>query len=342
MFKIEENKLFELLYDLSSKIKIYAPIKDGVEVNFNTVNEKSKIDFDCVKTKLSPKNIFFPKTQDLMNFKLEKNHIDIEEVKTKREPIITIGIKNCDYKSINVFDAVFLNDLPDISYQNIRENILFITQKCLKFEKSCFCKNFNISPFDDYGDISMLKDNKTYYFNPITPKGMLFINENISYFEECNNINLEDIFELSNSIFNSLPYNNLNLNNFKPENTLKVFNMENLWKELSINCIGCGTCTFCCPTCYCYDIKDFKTNSGAIRYRCYDSCMFSDFTLTAGGNPRKEQWQRFRQRFMHKLFYHPQSYNEFGCVGCGRCVKHCPNSINIVNVITKIGENLNE
>ena len=32
-----------------------------------------------------------------MNFKLEKNHIDIEEIRAIKEPIIAIGIKNCDY-----------------------------------------------------------------------------------------------------------------------------------------------------------------------------------------------------------------------------------------------------
>ena len=99
-------------------------------------------------------------------------------------------------------------------------------------------------------------------------------------------------------------------------------------------CIACGTCTFVCPTCQCYDIKDYTTKDGIQRYRCWDSCMYSDFTLMAGGQNRTTQLQRFRQRFMHKLVYYPDRYDGmFSCVGCGRCVDKCPQSLNIVKVI---------
>ena len=75
------------------------------------------------------------------------------------------------------------------------------------------------------------------------------------------------------------------------------------------------------------------------RFRCWDSCMFSDFTKMAHGNPRLTQKERFRQRFMHKLVYFPENNNgEFGCVGCGRCLVSCPISMNIVKVMKKLTE----
>ena len=98
-------------------------------------------------------------------------------------------------------------------------------------------------------------------------------------------------------------------------------------------CLGCGTCTFVCPTCQCYDIRDFDTGNGVTRFRCWDSCMYSDFTLMASGNPRTSQLERFRQRFMHKLIYFPANNDGiYGCVGCGRCLSKCPISMNIVKV----------
>ena len=115
------------------------------------------------------------------------------------------------------------------------------------------------------------------------------------------------------------------------------------WAELSATCLGCGTCTFVCPTCQCYDIKDFNTGKGVVRFRCWDSCMYSDFTKMAHGNNRNSQKERFRPRFMHKLVYFPEN-NEgiFGCVGCGRCLSKCPISMNIVKVMKKLGGNENE
>ena len=107
-----------------------------------------------------------------------------------------------------------------------------------------------------------------------------------------------------------------------------------LWEELYKPCLACGTCTFVCPTCQCYDIKDYDTGHGVHRYRCWDSCMYSDFTMMAHGNNRTSQMQRFRQRFMHKLVYYPANNDGmFSCVGCGRCVEKCPESLNIVKVI---------
>jgi len=88
----------------------------------------------------------------------------------------------------------------------------------------------------------------------------------------------------------------------------------------------------------CYDIKDFNSGNGVIRYRCWDSCMYSDFTKMAHGNNRLTQKERFRQRFMHKLVYYPENNDGiFGCVGCGRCLMKCPISMNIVKVMKKIG-----
>ena len=95
---------------------------------------------------------------------------------------------------------------------------------------------------------------------------------------------------------------------------------------------------FVCPTCQCYDIRDFDTGHGIQRFRCWDSCMYSDFTKMAHGNSRNSQLERFRQRFMHKLVYQPMNNGgTFGCVGCGRCLSKCPINMNIVKVMKTLG-----
>ena len=136
-----------------------------------------------------------------------------------------------------------------------------------------------------------------------------------------------------------LPLAKLNLTGFGGENLNKLFDSKK-WPELSEACLGCGTCTFVCPTCQCYDIRDFDNGKSVTRYRCWDSCMYSDFTLMAAENSRHTQLQRYRQRFMHKLVYFPAN-NEgvYSCVGCGRCVEKCPQGLNIVRVIKALGVN---
>jgi len=133
------------------------------------------------------------------------------------------------------------------------------------------------------------------------------------------------------------PLADLDLTGLDGDHMMEMFNAPE-WKALSKACLGCGACTYVCPTCQCYDIRDFDTGSGIQRFRCWDSCMFSDFTLMAHGNPRRTQLERFRQRFMHKLSYFPANNDGiYACVGCGRCVGKCPMHVNIAKVIRALG-----
>ena len=82
---------------------------------------------------------------------------------------------------------------------------------------------------------------------------------------------IRDIIEL-------LPYTHLSLEGWAQEEYMDRFNSP-VWEKLYKPCLACGTCTFVCPTCQCYDIKDYDTGHGVHRYRCWDSCMYSDFTM---------------------------------------------------------------
>ena len=134
-----------------------------------------------------------------------------------------------------------------------------------------------------------------------------------------------------------LPLAGLSADAFGAGKTEQYFDAPE-WDSLSEACLGCGTCTFICPTCQCYDIKDFDTGHGICRFRCWDSCMYSEFTQMSAGQPRLTQKERFRQRFMHKLVYYPENNDGlFSCVGCGRCVAKCPISMNIAKVMKTLG-----
>ena len=171
------------------------------------------------------------------------------------------------------------------------------------------------------------------YWKPLTEKGETLTKAVAELLNDADEAKVEEEKTAIRAIVEKLPYSNLSLEGWGQEDYMDRFNSP-VWEELYKPCLACGTCTFVCPTCQCYDIKDYDTGHGVQRYRCWDSCMYSDFTMMAHGNNRNSQMQRFRQRFMHKLVYYPVNNNGmFSCVGCGRCVEKCPSSLNIVKVI---------
>ena len=336
MFKISRENLGEFYKTLAGKMPLFLPIRKAGEVNFGYYEEGAEVDIDTLKSVKSPKGVFFPQSENMMRFRTEGKKLEIEDVRSEREPFAVFGIRACDYKAFSVLDNVFLQEPVDTYYKEKREAAIIFTLACGKPQQSCFCSVFGIDASEPMGDVTCWLDEKALYLRANTEKGEKALSLVANLTEKCDEKHVEELKDEIKQKLEKLPYKDLDLSRFKPENLNELFNLP-VWNELSEACLGCGTCTFVCPTCQCFDIRDFKTDKGVVRFRCWDSCMYSDFTQMAAANPRTTQMQRYRQRFMHKLVYYPSQYGMYSCVGCGRCVNKCPQHLNIVKVIKKIG-----
>lgn len=336
MLKVLRSNLDAFYKTIADNMPLYLPLVKGGEVNFGYYTDGATVDIDTLKTVKSPKDVFFPQSETMMKFKTEGKNITIEDVRKNLQPYVVFGVRACDYKAFTVLDNVFLQDPVDTFYQLRRESGVIFTLACGKPQDSCFCSVFGIDASDPMGDVTCWLDDNALYLRANTEKGenVLKLVEGLT--EKSDDKAVKAIKKQSKTITKDLPFANLDLSRFKPENLNELFNLP-VWDELSQACLGCGACTFVCPTCQCFDIRDFRTDKDIIRFRCWDSCMYSDFTQMAAANPRTTQMQRYRQRFMHKLVYYPSQYGMYSCVGCGRCVKKCPQHLNIVKVIKKIG-----
>ena len=339
MRKCSLESLNLVFAEIAKNATLYMPVDDAKGKTAYTKWADGMQWSNALNTVRSPKDFFFPQMENLVEFKTEGKNIEIIDTREESEDFVIFGVRACDVKSFDVLDRVFLVDPIDSYYASRREHGIIISVACTKPSETCFCQTFGIDATNPAGDISVWKTETEIFWQSNTEKGEALLKSIEALTEECDSEAVDAQKEKTAKIMSKLPLASLTADKFGAGKTQEFFDAPE-WKTLSESCLGCGTCTFVCPTCQCYDIKDFNTGKGVVRFRCWDSCMYSNFTKMSAGQPRLTQVERFRQRFMHKLVYYPENNDGmFGCVGCGRCLAKCPISMNIVKVMKTVGGN---
>lgn len=336
MKKLAISRMQELFARIARDQKLYIPADNKGQAQFLPYVEGLPMT-QALNTVRSAKDLFFPQVENLVAFQVQGKTISVEEHRDPVEPFVLFGVRACDAASFDILDRVFLSEPVDTFYASRRANGTVVTLSCGRPEETCFCTVFGIDPAEPKGDVSCWTAGEDLYFRANTEKGEALLTS-LDLLEETDGAAVEAAQAQTRAVMEKLPLKNLDLTDFDGEHLMQWFN-DPAWDKLSQSCLGCGTCTFVCPTCQCYDVRDFDTGKGVQRFRCWDSCMYSDFTMMAHGTNRPTQKERFRQRFMHKLVYFPSNNDGiYGCVGCGRCLSKCPISMNIAKVAKTLKE----
>jgi ferredoxin len=331
---IKKEKVSQFLNGLKG-YTLCAPVQDGETVIFKTVNDPDKITLDFSNSVKSPKGAVLPQTETMLKIEKSQKSITITEPDINDKQVI-FGIRPCDARALLNLDKVFLEGFKDSYYESRRENSVLIGLACNEPHRNCYCTSVGGTPNGTDGlDMLWTDLGSDYYVSVLTKKGKELIGKSKLFSKagdkdtkKKNSIHKKAAESMSEKVnADALP------------KKLRGLFEDGVWEEIAMKCIGCGCCTYMCPTCYCFDINDIEFGDKTKRVRTWDSCQFSTYSIhTSGHNPRNNKENRVRNRLLHKFLYHHENYKEHGCVGCGRCINHCPVDMNTRLIIKELAD----
>jgi sulfhydrogenase subunit beta (sulfur reductase) len=343
IIQIDKKKWAQGLDKAAQSYRLFGPVKDAEFHNFKELTKGQAPDLSCLNTRLSPKSIIYPQSEPLLEYSLDpsrEDHHIMKEVNADYSPRAVIGIRPCDAKAFVLVGHNF--DTPEYKdpyWIKAYEATTLVGLACDSPCSSCFCTTAGCGPFHEEGlDVLLMDTGEEYLAKILTDKGQKLLQAagwDTAADAAAAGQQLDAMKQEAESKISAF----VATDRLKQIDTTELYHAP-FWEEVSFSCINCGTCTFVCPTCWCFDIQDENRGKSGQRMRNWDSCMYPLFTMHGSGhNPRGTKLHRVRQRFMHKLKYYVDKYDVgIQCVGCGRCVRSCPVNIDIRRVCDMMNE----
>jgi ferredoxin len=319
--------LLAWLDNLAVRHTLIGPRLVEEQLLYRPVRTSQEIVLDFERTRLSPKSYLLPDTEAILEIEKEGKQVTLREPRLNREQVILL--RPCDARALRVLDALLLDRAPaDAYYAERRERTTLIGLACPRLWDGCFCTSLGSAPDDASAvDVMVYEDGEGFLVQAVTDKGDALL-------EGLPAEQTERPAPESDRSGERLPV-------LAPEAWRALFD-ESYWRQYAERCLSCHACTYVCPTCRCFDVRDdvLAADAGYThiqRLRAWDSCMASAYRRIAGGhNPRPDKAQRLRNRYYCKFCYSPADFGAVACVGCGRCIDACPVGVDIAEMLANV------
>ncbi len=341
IFKIIKKKELQNLFELlASYNRVVGPVETGKDKEgkpvyaFNDVTNFSEIRLDYSTTKLPAKRFFLPFEEDLATFSIENDSWEKKVDYNVKHPVVFFGLHPCDINAFNKLDKVLIHSsYPMPYYAAKRKNMFIVGIDCMP-QPHCFCRSMGADTALTGFDMFITDIGDKYFVEILTDTAYNFL-RNIKTTEpkEKDHIKYMKVLEAKNSKFSA---------HVDTTDLTKILDLEfqsEVWNKWGEKCLGCGSCSHVCPTCYCYGVEETVNIDlkGARKTKMLYSCTIIDFAEVAGGhNFRPERYSRLKYRYYHKHRGFVEAFEESLCVGCGRCGETCLSGITVPEVIASV------
>ena len=246
-----EEKYFEISAEnlkkfvdsiIADNFEVIAPTDKDGDTFYGKISRFEEANLDILLPKMSYKEYLLPKTETLLEYSFSGVDTEIkdglEAVAGANEKRVIFGGRPCDAGAGPIMEKVFNWDYKDEFFNERFKNLTIVSIACEKPDNYCFCTEMQLSPESSYGSDILLKKAEGKYFAVVTSeKGLNLIEPYINLFKETAKAQVpadkdwKKLFEIERT------------KSFLDKNF-----EHNYFQDRFLSCIGCGVCTYTCPT----------------------------------------------------------------------------------------------
>ncbi|MBU5636286.1 4Fe-4S dicluster domain-containing protein [Geomonas sp. Red69] len=303
---LKTSRLNQFLETLRLFGELHGPTvsESGVH-RFSQLHDPAELQLDYRRTQIPPKKYLLPFREEILHYASGS----YSEGYAGAGDLVLFGVHSCDLEGIAYLDRVFLAEPVDTGYATRRSRLTLIGISC-EPDDFCFCtEGMESSSCDLFLDA--VADG--FRLSSHSARGTALLTAAEQLLEE-----------------GPPPAPRPSGPRLLPQDPQLRFSEHPLWRRFASTCVSCGACSVCCPTCYCFDVREYPSLSGGgTRIREWDNCLFASHGEVAGANFRPDRLDRLRYRFLHKYCGFTPLQGITSCVGCGRCKEVCPVGIDL-------------